>query len=135
MFLHFPAFDHYIASLCASAKEKLMHNLISSEFQFRLKCEFRSFKVRPYRREAFSSNMYIYEISELCSFPVPNHINDTHIKELILYWKNSLKHKVGCFSSFSYVYTINLVLFIPLSNRCLKNVIHQIASKNECCFF
>ena len=34
----------------------------------------------------------------------------------------------GCFWCFSYVYTI---LLISLSCRCLKNVIHQIYSKNE----
>ena len=34
-------------------------------------------------------------------------INDTHMEELVLYWKNSLKYKVGCFWRFSYVYTSN----------------------------
>ena len=61
-------------------------------------------------------------------------INDTHKGKLVLYriqYKNSLKNKVGCFWHFSYVYTINQVLLIPLSYRCLKNVIHQIDSKNE----
>ena len=36
--------------------------------------------------------------------------NDTHMEELALYWiqyKNSLKHKVGCFWHFSYIYTMN----------------------------
>ena len=32
---------------------------------------------------------------------------------------------------FQYVYTVNYVLLIPLLYRCLKNVIHQIDSKNE----
>ena len=32
---------------------------------------------------------------------------------------------------FQYVYTVNYVLLIPLLYRCLKNVIHQIGSKNE----
>ena len=36
-----------------------------------------------------------------------NCFNDTHMKDLALYWKNSLKYKVGCFWRFSYVYTIN----------------------------
>ena len=52
-------------------------------------------------------------------------------EELVFYWikyTNSLKYKVGCFWCFSYVYTI---LLISLSYRCLKNVIHQIYSKNE----
>ena len=60
--------------------------------------------------------------------------NDTHMKELALYWiqyKNPFKYKVGCCWRFSYVYTSNKVLLIPLSCRCLKNVIHQIGSKNE----
>ena len=30
-----------------------------------------------------------------------------------------------------YVYTINLVLLILLSYRCLKNIIHQAGGKNE----
>ena len=34
-------------------------------------------------------------------------VNDTHMEELVLYWKKSLKYKVGCFWRFSYVYTIN----------------------------
>ena len=34
-------------------------------------------------------------------------------------------------SNVSYVFTINYVLLIPLSYRRLKNVIHQIDSKNE----
>ena len=33
--------------------------------------------------------------------------------------------KAGCIRRFSYVYTINQILLIPLSYRCLKNVIHQ----------
>ena len=33
--------------------------------------------------------------------------NDTRMEELRLYWKNSLKCKVGRFWSFSYVYAIN----------------------------
>ena len=60
--------------------------------------------------------------------------NDTHREKLVLYWiqyKNSLICKVGCFWRFSYVYPNNLVLSIPLSYRCLKNVIHQVDSKNE----
>ena len=32
--------------------------------------------------------------------------NDSHMENLIQY-KNSLKHKVGCFWCFSYVYTNN----------------------------
>ena len=54
-------------------------------------------------------------------------------EKLVFYWikyTNSLKYKVGCFWRFSYVYTI---LLIPLSYRCVKNVIHQIDSKNEWC--
>ena len=42
-----------------------------------------------------------------------------------------MKYKVGFFWRFSYVYTVNSVLLIPLSYRCLKNVIHQIDNKNE----
>ena len=34
-------------------------------------------------------------------------INDTHMEKLALYSKNLLKYKVGSFSRFSYVYTIN----------------------------
>ena len=34
-------------------------------------------------------------------------ISDTHMEELVLYWKNSLKYKVGRFWRFSYVYTSN----------------------------
>ena len=56
--------------------------------------------------------------------------NDTPWKNLIEY-KNSLKHQLGCFWRFPYVYTINKVLLILLSYRCLKNVIHQVNSKNE----
>ena len=61
-------------------------------------------------------------------------INDTHRERLVLYWipyKNSLKCKVSCFWRFSYVYKNNWVLLIPLSFRCMKNVIHQIDGKNE----
>ena len=61
-------------------------------------------------------------------------LNDTHMEEPVLYWiqyKNWLKYRVGCFWRFSYVYAINWVLLIPLSYRCLKNVIHHIDSKNE----
>ena len=32
---------------------------------------------------------------------------DTHMEELVLYWKNSLKYKVGGFWGISYVYTMN----------------------------
>ena len=38
------------------------------------------------------------------------HVHDTHMEELKVYWiqyKNSLKHKAGCFWRFSYVSTIN----------------------------
>ena len=61
-------------------------------------------------------------------------VNDTHREKLVLYWiqgKNSLKYKIGCFWRFTYVYTINIALLIPLSYICLKNVIHQIYSKNK----
>ena len=49
---------------------------------------------------------------------------------------NSLQEwLLGCVWSFSYAYTINQVLYILLLRikefRCLKNVIHQIDSKNE----
>ena len=67
-------------------------------------------------------------------FSLDEEINDTHREKLVLYriqYKNYLKCKVGCFRRFSYVYTINQDLLIPLSYRCLKNVIHQIDSKNE----
>ena len=63
------------------------------------------------------------------------HFNDSHRRKLALYWiqyKNSLKNKVRCFWRFSYVYTINKVILISLSYRSLKNLIHQIESKNEC---
>ena len=33
--------------------------------------------------------------------------NDTHMKKLVLYWKKSLKYKVGCFWRFHMVYTSN----------------------------
>ena len=46
-------------------------------------------------------------------------------------YKNPFKYKVGCFRRFSYVYTINKALLISLSFKCLKNVIHQIDSKDE----
>ena len=49
----------------------------------------------------------------------------------LLYWKNLLKYKVGCYWRSSYVYTINKVLLIPLSYRLLKNVIHEVDGKNE----
>ena len=42
------------------------------------------------------------------------------MEELVFYWiqyKNSLKHKDGCFWRFSCVYTIKLVLLIPLSSE------------------
>ena len=68
-------------------------------------------------------------VAECCCWRV--FINDTHMEQLALYWKKSLKYKVGCFWHFSYVYTITQALLIPLSHRCLKNVIHQIDSKNE----
>ena len=64
-------------------------------------------------------------------------LNGTHMEKLVLYWiqyKNSLKYRVGCFWSFSYVYTIKYVLLIPVSYRCLKNMIHQIDSKNKWLF-
>ena len=64
-------------------------------------------------------------------------LNDTHREKFALDWihhKNSLKYKVGCLWRFSYICTINYVLLIPLSYRCLKNVIHQIDSKNEWLF-
>ena len=52
----------------------------------------------------------------------PNpHINGTDIEQLVLNWfqyKNSLKYKAGCFWRFSYVYTINKVLLIPLLLKC-----------------
>ena len=51
-------------------------------------------------------------------------------KNLIQY-KNWLKHKIGCFWRFLYVYTANEVLLILLSYRCLKIVIYQVNSKNE----
>ena len=38
---------------------------------------------------------------------ITDEINDTHMEELALYWKNSLKYKVGCFWRYLYVYTIN----------------------------
>ena len=34
-------------------------------------------------------------------------LNDTHMEELVRYWKNSLKYKIGCLWRFSYVYTVN----------------------------
>ena len=34
-------------------------------------------------------------------------LNDTHLEELVLYWKNSLKYKVGCFWPFLCANTIN----------------------------
>ena len=47
-------------------------------------------------------------------------------------WKDQAATKLR---TISYVYTINQVLYIPLSYikeyRCLKKVIHQIDSKNE----
>ena len=52
----------------------------------------------------------------------------------MLYWiqyKNSVKYKVGCFWRFSLCLSVNYFLLIPLSYRCLKNVIHPIDSKNE----
>ena len=42
-------------------------------------------------------------------FKATSLFNNTHIEEFVLYWiqyKKSLKYKVGCFWSFSYVYTI-----------------------------
>ena len=37
-------------------------------------------------------------------------LNDTHMEELVLYWKNLFKYKVGCFWRFSCVYTISSVI-------------------------
>ena len=61
-------------------------------------------------------------------------VNDTH-REKLFY---SVQYKNGCLAAsdlFLYVYTINEVLYIPLSYvneyRCLKKVIHQIDSKKE----
>ena len=60
--------------------------------------------------------------------------NDTHMENLRsaefstkIYWNT----KLTASDVFSYVYTINWVLLIPLSYSCLKNVIRQIDSKNE----
>ena len=37
-------------------------------------------------------------------------VNDTHMEELVLYWKNSLKYKVGCFWRF-YMFTQSIEFF------------------------
>ena len=58
----------------------------------------------------------------------------------ILTWKNLwftefcikfIEIQGCCFWRFSHVYTVSYVLLILLSYRCLKNVIHQIDSKDE----
>ena len=50
-----------------------------------------------------------YLTNQLAKF-LKNAINDTHIKERVLYWiqhKTLWKYKVGCFWRFSYIDTIN----------------------------
>ena len=62
------------------------------------------------------------------------YLNDSHRKELFTQF-STRKWLLDCFWPFSYVYTMNWVLYISLSRiegyRCLKNVIHQIDSKKE----
>ena len=69
-------------------------------------------------------------------FVVPSSV---HFCLMILTEKNCIlltlvqEWLLSCFWPFSYVYTINLVLYISLSrieNRCLKNMIYQRDSKN-----
>ena len=67
-------------------------------------------------------------------------VNDAHRENSVIPYNslNSVQEwLIGCFWLFSYVYTINYVLNIPLSRikeyRCLKNVTHQI-ERNGCSF-
>ena len=53
---------------------------------------------------SLDSKIYVFQKTVVRVYYI---LNDTHVEELLFYWENSLKHKVGCFRRFSYVYTIN----------------------------
>ena len=114
-------------NLCMCVWEK---NITSFEITVIILCYIRN--VSLWFKKDFKSAELLTETF----FPLyfRDRLNYTHRGKLVLYWnqyKISLKYKVGCLWRFSYIYTINSVLLIPLSYVCLKNVIHEIDSKND----
>ena len=115
-------FIRKINSLCFTTNVFLSNSYRIQEGSFVCIYSFRSHRQRYSLKKDVVKNFakflktpFLHNVSEqlLLSF-----INDTHREKLVLYriqYKNSLQNKVGCL----------------LSYRCLKNVIHQIDSKNE----